>query len=1513
MDAVVSNLNFNLPDVDPAANDENNANNDENDENVENAAIVALKVIPDGFKFCFQCHKLQHNDNFFRDEYTVYKTCAHCRNIRDRRMRKLNLARRHTLEEFRCEPVEVFVTGTNGRWNARCSHCGAQTLIEEKLCRSSKRNPKFGRLCCKNGVVQIPLIEPPFPLLRDLLSRRNDYFKKNIRKYNNCLAFASICINERSVPGGCPNFSIQGRACHKVSNLIAPDDKTPAFVQTYAFDSSEQAGMRAEFHEDLKQGEPREILESLLSAFMVHNPHAQMFHQNINLLLNDEQYKNYDLVIRADPKSDDLRRYNMPSDKNEVAVLLPMEGLEGHEAGGRRDITLHAREGSNQLITMHETHQCYDPWCYPLIHPFGDAGWTLLIPHVGKTTNVSAREFYAFRLHSRGNDSDFIFLSGRLFQEYVTDMWAKVEHNNLRYIVDNQSKLRASIYQGAMDHLVDSDADDTKIGKRIILPSTFSGSPRAMMQQYYDSMAIAGKFGKPVFFITLTMNPKRPEVLENIPEGQDHYNRPDLTARGFKVMLDDVMTEIVDKGIFGHVCACTYVIEFQKRGLPHAHLLVWVEKEDVPKYPAQLDRVVSAEIPNSETQGPLFDRVVKHMTHGPCGPANRNAPCMREGYCSKGFPKLFQSATQIGDGSFPSYRRRSPAEGGETVETAKRKIDNSWIVPYSPYLLMRYNSHINVEVCSGMHIFKYLHLYMNKGPDKMMVSVRLISKAEEENGQVNEVTQYQDVRYIGSSEACWRMYSFPMHFNSHTVFRLPVHLPGQQSVYFQDDDELTVAQIERFAETALTAWFRANQTYAQGRHLTYVEFPEFFVFDKESRTWKPRQRLCKIIGRLYSATPRQGERYYLRVLLLRKTGCTSYEDVRTLDDGTVCATFQDACIAMGLLESDREWFRAMNEAERVLTPKQLRALFVIILLFSNPSNPLELWNAFKDALSGDYFHYRMKQLPHSNPADSRELAINVALRDIERRLKFQSMTLSQFQLPEIHREMFPQDYQESRLPFVIRCELDFDREEQTAIFDQNTATLNDEQNAVVHSVVSAYVNNEPLFAFVNGAGGSGKTFVWKTILAFFRSRGEIAIATAASGIAALLLPNARTFHSRFKAPLNCNLPRVALNIDADSDDAELLRRAAVILIDEVVMLNKVLIEALNDTLQDITDCKQIFGGKIVICGGDFRQLLPVIRKGTVADVKKACLCRSPLWAQAQVFNLVRNERCRGDDEAENYANWLLQLGNGTLPVWHNTFDVVRLPDDICIEGEDLEALIDFVYEDIKNVALEEQELLEYFSDRVIVSPLNRSVNKLNEFVQGLRRGEKREFLSADTAQSDEDVIYPIEFLNSIELPGLPPHKLILQIGDAVILLRNLDFSAGLVNGTRLIITEMCPSLLKCVIITGENRGETVSMPRVKLSPTDTDFTFTFTRLQFPITLAYAMTINKSQGQTLRRIGVHLPEPAFAHGQLYVAASRVTHPSGIKILVVDGQVSDREGVWTRNVVHRDILEGVIAIE
>jgi hypothetical protein len=222
---------------------------------------------------------------------------------------------------------------------------------------------------------------------------------------------------------------------------------------------------------------------------------------------------------------------------------------------------------------------------------------------------------------------------------------------------------------------------------------------------------------------------------------------------------------------------------------------------------------------------------------------------------------------------------------------------------------------------------------------------------------------------------------------------------------------------------------------------------------------------------------------------------------------------------------------------------------------------------------------------------------------------------------------------------------------------------------------------------------------------------------------------------------------------------------------------------------------------------------------------------------------------------------------------------------------------------------------EYLASRAIVCPNNQTVDEINEYIVSLLPGDSVEYLSCDTISKssehipDFDVLYPTEFLNSIDANNFPRHKIVLKKGVIVMLLRNLNQNMGLCNGTRLFVLELGQRILECMILTGSKVGEKVFIPRIALNTTDVKWPFTLQRRQFPVRICYAMTINKSQGQTLSRVGLYLKKPVFTHGQLYVAVSRSTSRNGLRILIENDDGTC--GSQTRNVVYREVLDAANA--
>lgn len=471
--------------------------------------------------------------------------------------------------------------------------------------------------------------------------------------------------------------------------------------------------------------------------------------------------------------------------------------------------------------------------------------------------------------------------------------------------------------------------------------------------------------------------------------------------------------------------------------------------------------------------------------------------------------------------------------------------------------------------------------------------------------------------------------------------------------------------------------------------------------------------------------------------------------------------------------------------------------------------------------------------------------------------------------------------------------------------------------------------DSPGVFFVDGPGGSGKTFLYEALLHFARGEGWPALACAWSGIAATLLEKGRTCHSRFGLPVPLPRDDVTSSISAQSGRAEVLREARLLLWDEAPMAPKEALAAVDRLLRDLMDTPDVpFGGKVLVLGGDFRQVLPVMPHCSREDVVSHSLKESTLWREGSVKVIALRRNMRAHAATDAWREYLLQVGDGRVPTHDDlATDMIRLPDEIAAPRTwTVTDLVSHTYPKLAAVSravLQEnarEEDMAYFCERAILSPRNADVDELNaEILKLFPEDAKTTYYSQDSvdaATPEELLLWPMDFLNSLTVSGLPPHELSLCPGVVVMLLRNLDIERGLCNGVRAIVVKTHRYVLDLLLISGTNKGSRVYVPRLSLAPKSPDLPFVLRRKQFPVKLAWGMTINKAQGQTLVRVGIYLPRPVFTHGQLYVALSRAGAPGFVRVLIVEGELQFhiteadggtlQPGTYTQNVVWEEAL-------
>ncbi|KAM0859113.1 hypothetical protein ACQ4PT_047400 [Festuca glaucescens] len=1230
-----------------------------------------------------------------------------------------------------------------------CGYCGASFWFRERCKRLSTVRKVVYYGCCRGGKVSLPIPRPwPSPL-RELLrfdgDARSNHFMRSIREYNAMFAFTSLGVHvDKSInSGGGPYvFKICGVVHHRIGSLLPRDGHRPEYAQLYIYDD---------------------------------NMASELDHRMD--LFRREVAAGEDLDARA-ARSGRTQRVRDEPDRSIVASLMEM------------------------------LNSCNNP----LVHRFRMARERLFDPHMPEV------KIRLFGHEGTGHDR--------------------------RYSLPTASELAALIV-GELP--VDACRFDVVVQRQSGLLENVSPLNPSLMALQYPLLFPYGDMGyhigiKYVQDEVVPSGGRDEEIADALymEPGQIPSDRPDIITRVFAMKLNEFADDVKAGHAFGRVNAYFHVVEFQKRGLPHAHILVWLKADTRDATSVLIDSYVTAEIPDYRKDPLGYALVEEFMIHGPCGESNPTCPCMKAGACSKRFPKSFNDDTFVDGLGFPVYRRR---KDDRYVLKNGVRLDNRSVVPYNMALLKKFQGHLNVEWCNKTNLLKYLFKYLAKGHDKSragfqpmhasvnpapaganLTSVGLDSVAVGVNptsssassapgGGVNEITEYTNCRYLSACEACWRMFAFDIHGRAPSVERLVVHMPNMNRVIYHEDVALQdlVDDPLRY-NTMLTEWFTANRLYSDARQLTYLEFPSAWTWVSVRKVWAKRKRKLKFgpkVGRIYHVHPSTGELFFLRMLLTVVRGAFSFEDVRTYG-GRVYDTFKEACRARGLVGDDSEWFFLFDEAIVWATSFQLRNLFMTVLLFCGVTDARRLFDRYWRYMADDILIRIEASLGNSGGAIPSDYLHTQLLQELNLMFAKNGSMLSSFNLT-----VGPIPAGQILGNRLILEELQYDRNILAAESISLKSRLNGEQTLIYTEIMDAV--NAPVGSayFVSGHGGTGKTFLWNAIVTAVRADGKIVLAVASSGVASLLLPGGRTGHSRFRIPVQID-ERSLCNISRGTNLAGLVQQASLILWDEAPMTNRRCFEALDRSLRDIlsvednTRAAMLFGGKTVVFGGDFRQVLPVVEGGSKVEIINASLVKSPLWQGIKVLRLCRNMRLLDTNLSVSqrndltlFAQWVLDVGNGDVPFVARQGELIPswmpIPHDLLLlpSSDNMAAMIDSVYDTFQ----QNYDVPEYLACRAIVSPTNTAVEDLNNAVLARVPGDVTEYSSCDTIcrsmdyVADADLLYSPEFLHSIVLSNFPRHKIQLKIGVPIMLLRNINQSMGLCNGTRLIVTRLGLKLL----------------------------------------------------------------------------------------------------------------------
>jgi hypothetical protein len=819
-------------------------------------------------------------------------------------------------------------------------------------------------------------------------------------------------------------------------------------------------------------------------------------------------------------------------------------------------------------------------------------------------------------------------LMARLAQYWLMDFYSRVLDQRMSIVRRMKTRIMMGQNMQLSETLTEHEEQDRRAAGYVdvpkdvsYLPSSVHGSPRHMTALARNALILVSEFGCPHVFITLTCNPKWPEILSQLLPGQTAFDRPDVTAAVFKSRLD-LMKMNLRNGKYFDGCEITYhfhVIEYQYRGLPHAHLVARFEDAyDIDDDPnrANLIEFVNkhfiAEMPRFEGEDyqniysldgvpeytDLFKRTAIEMvrmnnTHK-CATAINGCKREADDRCRRGYG--------CSDVILDTYVN----ETTNRIVYRRRMECDLMIVPYNLQMMMDWDSHINVEYSGSAYCALYLYKYCYKGASR---KERIDLSFEEEQDSLDEIKLFIYGRIMCSMSAVWRMYGYQDYpapepavcaFKVRTGAQLKDFIQRKEvtdlQIYYNRPDSLESLLFTEFLERYNTS-SQLPKYYADNPHsldnicIQHHYFKVYMEPDQEIRyVYRPIRHVKRCI-RIEMLFITSGDIFYLRLILLNRKARSdkdvlTYYPIRGGGEPLLCTSYQQSAIAHGYVDSVDDVRETYSDMCCTGTGCQCRSYFVVLTLHGYATH----------AIFDDYEKRRFMFMDYITMHGVIEsVAEQMMLQDLERKFRKSQSSMEKYGFPT--PQGVPTELEEA----IIHWKNEQMQERQNQLLDYLNQTYpnNHEQqigyDAIMESIINFSTSNrddliQHELHFIGGPGGTGKSALFKKLHAACRKNGILITICAQSSLAALSFDGATTAHSLFSYPVeeeddidDQNLPRCNFS----KERCDFLHDVSVIFWDEFISNDRILIEAVLEEFKTRWERPRFY---VFVCAGDFAQV-----------------------------------------------------------------------------------------------------------------------------------------------------------------------------------------------------------------------------------------------------------------------------------------------------------------------------------